>query len=360
MADKLKLFDEIKARIIAEMEADERYKEFFSQYHENSVKSFIESYARHKANLEAYGDRTKYSQRNLIAAWQQKAWKCLEEIQQKKLFDRMCQWQAEDIPNPPQIQVTYDFITISKHILDYEGIPRVTPEEVKFYQEYLLAKDNVIELFDHNAYTYQDYREIREHYEQIQATDIEYYDHHNLYTGNHRLLSLPDTRIRKEDVYMQMAIEHSRQKYQQTHPSKTEKPYLSSEDGEMIRFAKLFNDRKTAIYIKDWMKWINEKPGINLEWAVNYLTDVYPEKVPIKAHADWQEAIYDAAIRHIQTKVSELLPLIYEEYLMKKASGVLIAARAGSKKDDPSFDGWYRNLVLEGRELSGEPRDFNF
>jgi hypothetical protein len=123
MSEKLELYKQTKARIVAEMEQNEQHKDLFSQYSAHSVKLFIEHYAGHKANLEVYGDFTKYQERKLMDEWQAGAWDCLEQIQHKKLFDIGLRWLAEEVRDLPEIELTVDFDLVSDHVLEYDGRP---------------------------------------------------------------------------------------------------------------------------------------------------------------------------------------------------------------------------------------------
>ena len=44
------------ARFVSEIANDEQYKSYFSQYKDDSVKHFIDTYAFYQANLESFGD----------------------------------------------------------------------------------------------------------------------------------------------------------------------------------------------------------------------------------------------------------------------------------------------------------------
>lgn len=357
MNDKKELIEKRKSQIAKEMMVDKRYKDYFDQYNPASVESFIQAYANEKAGLEVNGDYTKVRQQSLIERWQKHAWACLKDIQYKKLFDLACQWHAEEIRNLPDIEMSMDFTTVQKYILDYEALPDITQEEVDFYINYLTEVEDSIEVYPYDK-RFSSFKWIKEHYENHGEIGIEYFDHHNTYTGNNRFLSLPDLRSAKEKRYMELGLKDQKE-HNIEDPGKTEKPYLFSDDEEIIKFARQFNDRKFAYYMEDFNNWIREKNDLSIHTALDYLNKIYPDIVAVGSHSNWQDEIYDAAIKHMQNKVCEILPAVYQEYLMKKNAGIIIT-REKDRKNDDSFRDMFRQLLFKGRELSGESRDFNF
>jgi hypothetical protein len=66
-----------------------------------------------------------------------------------------------------------------------------------------------------------------------------------------------------------------------------------------------------------------------------------------------------AAVTHKQKKVGEVLPTVYQEYLMKRNTGIPISPPRDPNLPWPDMS-WYKESVLKGRELKGEPRDLDF
>ena len=140
---------------------------------------------------------------------------------------------------------------------------------------------------------------------------------------------------------------------------RSEKPGINTSNKEMMKFARQFNDLKTANYLEDYEKRIGEKNNFGTSFALNYLNELFPEKVSVNSHSTWQDSIYDAAITHMQKKVCEILPSVYQEYLLKKNAGIILTPEK-DRDEDSSINDWYKELIFIGRELKGEPRDFNY
>lgn len=352
-----KLYQEAKNRIIQEIGKNEQYNTYFSKYSPGSVKNFIESFARHKAHLEVHGDYSKNGQKRLMEQWNDKAWVALRLIQNKKLFDLACLWHAEEVCGLPMIEISEDFSEVQDHILDYNYLPDVTKDELEMYIRFLKSEEHAFGFFAFNEKFHQ-FDWIKDHYREHSETGIPYFDYHNTYTGNQRLLSLPNIREEKESEYLQLGIAYE-QKKNIALRKHDEAPYLDNSDDELIKFARQFNDLKTAYYIQDYNKRKFEPIDLVDNLAINYLDDVYPETVAIKTDLNWKDAVLDAAIGHFQKKVCEVLPSVYQEYLMKKDAGISITPQK-DKKSIHDVGPWIRDMILKGRELKGEPRDFNF
>jgi hypothetical protein len=358
MSKKKENYEEVLERIIHDIENDERYKKFFAQYSDSSVASFIKSYARNKAQLIFFGNNTKREKQRSLDEWQEGAWQALQEIQHKKLFDLSLKWQQEEITNLPGIETTFDFRAIGKLILDYDGIPDISEEDVTIYLQFLESTKNAF-AYQYEFYVhYQDFEEIKESYISHMKTGIGYYDYHNDLTENKSLLGYVGLRQEKEEAYIRYEKKVVAKKTE-VKPIKVEKPRLSNMDEEQIKFARKFKDLKLATYIVDCDKYLKERTDdFDAEWALMYLKNVYPEIVPIESNENWLKAAHEAALIHKQRKIYEWLPTIYEEYLLKKSTGIRFEIQGDEEKD--GIEKWYRDAILDGREMKGEPRNFDF
>ena len=100
------------------------------------------------------------------------------------------------------------------------------------------------------------------------------------------------------------------------------------------------------------MDWVKE--------AWSDLEDCF-ESFPIAAGiTDWKEALITTAKQWTNTKIARNLPFFYQDYLFRNASGI---ANACDEEKVESYREMVKNFkesILLGRALSGEPRDFNF
>lgn len=352
--DKVK---KAKDRIVREMENDERYNSFFAPYRVDSVKNFITSYASHKAILEVHGNVREEIEQLVLEEWQKVAWECLEEIQHKKLFDLSCQWHAGLVKNLPEIDISLQFLIIGDRILDYKGISLISEEDLDFYLSYIDEEKNALGYFHHYD-QYQDYSDVKQHYKKHKKTGILYYDYQNQQSGNDRLLNLKAIKRKKESAYYQIALANRKENVLKTIVNKS-KPNISCYEIKMARVARKFKDLKTANYIESVLEMRRNRQKPDIAWAIDYLGKIRGEQVPVRANENWLLGIYEAAVDHRRGKIKEILPSIYEQYLLKISSGIQFTPQDAINFRS-HFEERFKKNVLDGRELSGAPRDFDY
>ncbi len=349
--------EKAKNQIVREMENDERYKSFFAPYRVNSVKRFIASYASNKARLEVYGNVKQDTEQRIMEEWQKVAWECLEEIQHKKLFDLSCQWYAGLVKNLPEIDISLHFRIIGYRILDYKGISSISEEDLDFYLRYINEEKSALGYY-HHWDEYQDYSDVKKHYKKHKKTGILYYDYQNQQSGNDRFLNLKAIKRKKESDYYQIA-QAKRMKNAPKIVVKESKPNLNNYETELVVFAREFKDLKTANYIESILEMRRNKPKFHTQWAIDYLDQISDEDVSVNANENWLDGIYEAAVEHRRGKIKEMLPSIYEEYLMKISAGIKFTLQDANNHFQ-HFEERFKKNVLDGRELSGAPRDFDY
>ena len=85
------------------------------------------------------------------------------------------------------------------------------------------------------------------------------------------------------------------------------------------------------------------------------------ESFPIAAGiTDWKEALITTAKQWTNTKIARNLHFFYEDYLFRNASGIANACDEEQVASYRKMADNHKETILLGRELSGEPRDFNF
>jgi hypothetical protein len=303
----------------------------YDEYRKDDVERLIDSYALNKARLKVQGNYTQTHHQRLIEEWTDRCWFALCEIQSKKLFDLQCLWRAGTIQKLPGIKWSYDFDELAVPLLDYKGVPDITPDEIETYIQYLRSPQGEVDIH-YGLFDYQNHDYIKKaHFSKDDGFMPDYYEYHYTVKGNTGLLSLPDLHADEEGRLIDLAMEFNQAKRKSAElvtpqpsapQSKKSLGYHVSET--QLELAAFLGEKDVAGFIKDLNKWVKEKPEFETDWAMDYLSRCYPENVSMPAAHRWQEAIQNAALQHINLKMQEMLPVIYDEYLMKKQLGSAI------------------------------------
>lgn len=347
-----------------ELRQNEKFMKFLQRGYPSYRENFIDDYASEKVRWVEWGPKHIEWMEQEDLQWLNDANRRLKEIQQKKLFDQQCLWRAEKT-ELPQIRVTRDFGYWEDNIMNCPFIEPVTKEEVELYSQYLQSEN--IQLEVGFLERWQDYVEIKQAYNSDNASRNfpDWYDFHNSRTGLSAYLILPDVRGEKERFYLSLfrkEKEVERKKAQQTSPTSARERIETLPSLDRYRknyltwFVKTFEDKKTQQHFErcggeNAYDHFDEFLDRDLE-----LLGRADSIVPIKGWFDWREAIHKAAHQYRCEKIAEALPHVYEQYQMS------VDLELAFEEPEPIFklDDWYHNAILRGRELNGEPKDFNF
>lgn len=259
------------------------------------------------------------------------------------------------------MDTSHEFQYLPVPLMDLDIIPAITPEEVETYRNYLKTPNGTITQY---AYYngYQDHSSIKKSRDADGNGEMpNYYEYHYMVTGNTGLLLLPDLIGQEEERLIDVAWD-CMEKWKLMEPVKNAKPvqkYLSYySDEEQISLAQFLGDKHVVTFIRDMSTWTKEKPDMEVEWAMEYLSFCYPDPVPMLAAPTWQEGIQNTVLQHITQKVYERLPLIYEEYTLKKQLGIPIGYIEGEspRKRKPYPVMW---IELARKVEKGIPVDRN-
>ena len=347
-----------------ELRTHPRFVNYFEGYTPISVDHFIKSYKWLKSFITQHGPQWLERQENESLQWINSAQDHLGYIQQKKLFDAQCLWRAEQI-EIPEIEICYDFQMWEKNVLNCPFIEPITEEDIDLYSRYL-QQDNVD--FSQGWFEeWQDYDGIKEayHSEDANRNFPEWYDFHISNKGGSHLLSLPDTRGEKEEFYMNLLREKNRAetnaKQAEWDKTRDKRPSLKSTfDKEFMQyFISTFESKELLSY---YHAYLNQKQGDEEEEFIEIIAMLLKEKetIPMQAHYDWREALRRTHAAYKAKKIAEHLPQAFEEYQLQQSLQIQ------SESDIESFNGFqsvrklWADNILNGRELNGEPRDFNF
>ena len=350
---------ELKIKWRRELAENESVQRFFKRYKPQSVESFVDSYIIYKFIAHRYADLYSQKAEEKRGRWINKAHEHLKFIQQKKLFDLQCLWRAEQI-QLEGIEICFDFEIWKEDIFNCPFLEPINKDDIEQYQSFLLQNE---EYYEFEIYGCQDYDEIKEEYlgsgENCGAMP-DWYEYHNLVTGNSSRLQLPDIRGEKELFYRSYTFKKNQEQVAQAEPKVIDMRPSISWHGEKDAdfFVKTFDDRETQIKFDNYNE--DNKAGRNQDIEIDSL--IYDmieqeETIPIEAHYDFTEGLKKAYIKFRNGKIAEHLPLAHEQYLFNKQMGFEIER---DRPTDTSIREIHLKQILDGREANGEPRDLNF
>jgi hypothetical protein len=229
------------------------------------------------------------------------------------------------------------------------------------YQDFLLTSD-VDFLTISNHYELQNYEQIKEGYNGDNDIDPmpDWYEYHNVRTGNSSLLLLPDIRGEKEEFYVTLFRQDRDKDLPPPAPYvPEERPYLTTYDLEKVLFfVNTFEDEETRKKYANYCE-LNKKQQLD-NFDLNLLLsdmEAEAEYIPIEAHYDFREALIKAYNNFKLKKLAEHMPLAHEQYLFNQKMGFTIAPEDNFYK---GIRDKYLEMILKGRELNGEDRDLAF
>ncbi|MEO5572050.1 MAG: tetratricopeptide repeat protein [Bacteroidia bacterium] len=352
------------------------YKEYFAKYSPESVTHFIHLYARHKEMLVSSGDAYMKEKEEREEEYLLKdANNIFDLILQKKLFNMQLLWRAEQL-TIPQVQISYDFEMWSQ--TDYGTytecpfIDEVTSEDIQVMKQFL-ADSNFSDSTKWWMHGWQDYKELTQRFGDDDMEFMpEWYEFYDSRMGTGSLLTLPDLRGDKEENYKNMYRDWKNKQPNDPLPPPADQPLYISDifpnDNEYSAFMNVFENNYLNLLQKRHCEEFEYPdkyyPKDRLEDAILELEHA---KVPVYVEGGmlWHEAIILAARKYKNNLMAEKLDEVYHDYLMKRE---LLSGIPVSNGPDGSAGGTLRDLnratfaeqILKGRELNGEPRDFNF
>ncbi len=323
----------------------------------------------------------------------------LWEIQQQKLFDLQCRWRAGYLPLPG-VRHTQEFRQWEKYIEHCPWLPPITADEVALYQDYLRSDhyvpsqnwswqnydvfrrtaeggndeadeaDEADDEADDEGYTAASYRTRR--------TLPAWYTYHDAATGAGSLLALPDVRGEKEAYYIDLTEADKAEKLAAQRArgdmaaSLPWHPLISRHD-DLAPYFEQFEDPAELPRLLRWHQATRaddrRRHGYLFE-ATHWLEQALENQAapwPIAAHADWRQAVIAAGMRAWGHQLADVLVEVWQEQEQNRALGLPVTGPQ-TYGDQPPFaeldwneeETYQPKFILRGRELAGEPRDFNF
>ncbi len=396
--------EEIFKATLEYLRTNEKAKSYLAQFNQETINGALESYAWRKAGWlvkkeydEYWDDYSKLKDKN-------KAEECLANIQQKKLFDKQCEWRAEQFTHPT-IDVIDDFKYWEYNVLNCPFIDPITPEDVELYIEFLDVyfgenlpfighwqdydtyctdkvtvtrmanepeeddeEDEDNEDLDNDDDFYNDEDEEDEEDGRLLPPWYSFWEERRG-AGNYRLL--PDVRGPKERIYSRLSIDEeqaaAREKFK-TNPPDTRKFLTLFGKDDLIPFIEEYEDPAQVneilkAYEVNQRVWWDKEEEKTMYWVKEAWHDLHDchEPFPIaEGITDWKEALIQTAKNWEHHKLKRLIPIVYDEYIFRMETGIEHPYNNKQAAHYRQFADRSKAHILRGRELKGEPKDLNF
>ncbi len=367
-----------------QLRTDPAYQACFAGYEPASVEHFIQYYANHKAHWLQDGPLHLKWRIEGASEFRAEAYERLWEIQQKKLFDLQERWRAGEI-ELPGVTIGMQFHGYLERIIHrLDWVPPITAEEVALYRDYLLSdacRDVGHGPDTHHHWAWQDYEDMRA---LALAPDPDavfdprpypdWYRYYDARTGT-QPFQRPNRRGEREAFYRARADREADELKPSTPPDEHDaRPWwhqLASDEKRDLfaEFAQRFDPTPNllalrAAYDEGTGKWKNERVTDGLIMNIDLLLKAR-ERLAIDADADdWRQPLIDLGNQLRKTLLAVALTDVYEEeYLLRRQTGLTLAPPDPDRtirETEPEWLNEVRQEILRGRELNGEPRDFNY
>jgi len=353
---------------LREVYRNEQAQTWLSQFDPESVNSFLIEYADQRAVWLT--DRTDFKELHEIISIShiEDAFERLEEIQQKKLFDLQCLWRAEKI-ELPEVEICFDFLYWEARVMSCPFIDPVGPEDIALYQQYL--RSGRFEEEQPFMSHWQGYDELKDAYEEAEDVERgfpEWYDFHNSMKGTGFYMTLPNIRGEKEQNYIDLTFQEAAEKREAqpvVQPPRDERPELCYyPEYHKASFVERFEDPLSQKYYRAYAKKMTEREGEAWEdfpYELDLIAEqlnMADERIPVKGSPDYRLALLKARDTYKWNKIVEAMPAAYDRYQLHLIAGLKF--NESTTEDRMTFTRGWRKTILRGRELSGEPADFNF
>ena len=369
-AEKKTFLEDLKQKFVTEMKESQVCCDYLKQFNPNSTERFMNDYAEKKVSfLESFDYLMRIYNQEENEKYLVKAREVLSHILQKKLFNLQLQWRA-GLVDFDEIQTSYDFNFWEKHVEYCPFIPPITNNELELMKKYLIM--NFFSSFD-DADIGQIYFSLMEKDEEgLYPNMPDWYDFYDSMFGNGQLLLLPNIKGDKEQHYLDIAYAANNKEIEEQNKNNPPTPYIPSihafytdlynfvEQCEQDEYFKtLFNIWHRETYPEFYDK---EYDREFVDSAIDVLESA-DRPITLPQGVVWHQAIINAAERYTTDRILEALDPVYEEYATLVDLG--ITKRYTPEEEQQARESTYyfksaTDMILKGRELCGEPRNFDF
>ncbi len=380
------------------------YLAYYAKFNPDSIEAFIKEYAYRK-HMD-YQSEAFYKERyeSYQTRFLHHAERYLEQILQKKLFNLQCQWRA-GIIDLPLVDIIADFDYWSSNIRACPFIPPITEAEIDLCIRFLHEKIDwsncndcyVEDIFqDYDRFKNQLFVDAHEGspeaeallgYDCVEMPDL--YTFFDTFQGTTDLINLPNIRGEKEKEYAAKGWRIGyEERVAESKANGTYKPHKSEEldeEGNPVpyvhvpdlaaynasKFIEAVEDERTKDMHRAYDHYRKRNHDLNYEGLEEDLEVLkeFDEPIPIEAYSDWRIAVRLAAYRFRQKKAAEMLPYVYDSYLLEfddeEDVDKIIAQRVERVQFDNKYNIYTRLLYekkefLDGREALTGKRDFDY
>jgi len=372
---KLERLIRIEAETIDRLTNDLEIKAYLACFEDQNVKDFVENYATQKADFIERGPDCESEYELRYNDFSELAINGLKEIQLKKLFDKYFEWGA-GLVEIKEVCVTQEFEMWAVNILNCPFLPPISADEISLYGKYLESPGC-------NLQKEGDFGDLLAIIDDIKEGSYDlpaWFSFHNLYTGAGKYMLLPNYKESKESLYNSLVNDRDKKELTEaslaketTNDTMDEKPLIYAESyRRILAFIEKFEDNKTLRHFHNYFKmnkqkfWDLEKEDgketelkDKIEAVLKKLEPFGDLKLPIEAHSDWRIALINAWHKWERERVKECLPAAYDHYCFR------IQTKIPFQKSESLFERsdiikLFKNRILEGRKLNGEPENFDY
>ncbi len=368
--DDAKKHETFENEIIHQLKTGDRFTQYFQQYDEASVESFITDYAEIKAewfaDVNSFWDLTKSKQ----SKWYTLAKHVVNSIAKKKVYNQMCYWMMG--------QATYDGIDICSdwhtwllNPLYFKDAEPVLQEEIEAYINYI---NHLSEEVIFSTYTYEHFRspnfigimlELGKDYNDLGDRYSQWFRHYDdvfcIYFDYEKIVE----RNKKEAFYINYKEELEKKNSPPVPPAS---PLVHEEHLDYNTM-----EQWTAKYMKDFEPYDIQLAYEGWHWnrkvsqftekvdAIVYTLEEIEERVPVQYNDDWRTGLKIACEMYSRKKIIETIPQAYDEYLYLLQHDLGFEDWIEFKNSNLEHDSQiHKRDILDARKALGEPEDFNF
>lgn len=345
------------SRFMTEVLDEPKALRWLGQFDPETVTPFLTSYYIFRTCWINFGDVHLQNKEKYVTMHLEEAEAALEMILQKKLFDLQCQWRAEQL-KLPGIQHSMQFIKLGFDVQNVDFVPPITTEEVELLKVWLQNPDSNIEPPSDEGW--QDYNKFAIARKDELADDFPaFFKFMDAQQGQTSLWdTLENTRGGKEFHYFDARMQQDLPAMKAEAANRL--PSLLENEGYMGEFANVFEDRIT----NDRRIAMEQSPEVSERILMDALHLLKETKtpVPVEANDDWRQAVIAGAAKLRRQRLLNALDVAWENYQFRQKNHIGLPIKEIAPVDRLRLQQHetYGIYILEGRELLGEPKDFNF